>query len=765
MSVTQTTQISPEVAADHGLTPEEYARIQKILGRDPNITELGIFSVMWSEHCSYKSSRVHLRRLPTQGKHVVQGPGENAGVVDIGDGLCAVFKVESHNHPSFVEPFQGAATGVGGILRDIFTMGARPIAVLNSLRFGPIVAETGAEAATAEDIAQNRRIFDGVIRGISHYGNCFGVPTVGGEVVFDSSYSRNPLVNVLALGIARRDELFFAKARGVGNPVIYVGAKTGRDGIHGASLLASAEFSEQSQEKRPNVQVGDPFMEKLLLEACLEAMRTGAVLAIQDMGAAGLTSSSSEMASRGGMGIEIDLARVPQRETGITPYEIMLSESQERMLLIAERGREAEVLQVFEKWGLDAVEIGQVTADKKLRVLNRGVLEAEIAADAIAEQGPVYERPIAEPKARRGGELPLIEFSARSVFTENFRRLLASPTIASKEWIFGQYDYQVRTNTRVVPGGGDAAVVRIKGTRRALALSTDGNGRWCRLNPRLGAMHAVAEAVRNVACSGAQPVAATNCLNFGNPEKPEVMWQFREAIDGIAEACRELEVPITGGNVSFYNETLGQAIAPTPILGVLGILEDAERALGMGFQQDGDAIVLLDAGQNPATAEELQRELSSSEYAKVIHGMESGQPPRLNLAEEKSLVNCLLALAAEGLAASAHDVSDGGLAVTLAESGFVSEGLAAQVDLATGAPFEAELFGERGARAVISARPDFVSRIAEIAAQYAVRAQRIGRVTEGEFRIQLNGQMAIRGTSESLRRVWKEAIQQALQPE
>jgi phosphoribosylformylglycinamidine synthase II len=765
MSVTQTTQISPEVAADHGLTPEEYARIQKILGRDPNITELGIFSVMWSEHCSYKSSRVHLRRLPTQGKHVVQGPGENAGVVDIGDGLCAVFKMESHNHPSFVEPFQGAATGVGGILRDIFTMGARPIAVLDSLRFGPIVAEAGAGAANAEDIAQNRRIFDGVIRGISHYGNCFGVPTVGGEVVFDSSYSRNPLVNVLALGIARRDELFFAKARGVGNPVIYVGAKTGRDGIHGASLLASAEFNEQSQEKRPNVQVGDPFMEKLLLEACLEAMRTGAVLAIQDMGAAGLTSSSSEMASRGGMGIEIDLARVPQRETGITPYEIMLSESQERMLLIAERGREAEVLQVFEKWGLDAVEIGQVTADKKLRVLNRGVLEAEIAADAIAEQGPVYERPIAEPKARRGGELPLIEFSARSIFTENFRRLLASPTIASKEWIFGQYDYQVRTNTRVVPGGGDAAVVRIKGTRRALALSTDGNGRWCQLNPRLGAMHAVAEAARNVACSGAQPVAATNCLNFGNPEKPEVMWQFREAIDGIAEACRELEVPITGGNVSFYNETLGRAIAPTPILGVLGILEDAERALGMGFQQDGDAIVLLDAGQNPATAEELQRELSSSEYAKVIHGMESGQPPRLNLAEEKSLVNCLLALAREGLAASAHDVSDGGLAVTLAESGFVSEGLAAQVDLPTGAPFEAELFSERGARAVISARPDFVSRIAEIAAQYAVRAERIGRVTQGEFRIQLNGQMAIRGSSESLRRVWKEAIQQALQPE
>src|ERR1700691_4650280 len=587
-------KVTAQIAAEHGLSPEEYASTKKILGRDPSFTELGIFSVMWSEHCSYKSSRVHLKRLPTRGKYVVQGPGENAGVVDIGDGLCAVFKIESHNHPSFVEPFQGAATGVGGILRDIFTMGARPIAVLDSLRFGPITPGPAAGNATGEEIARNRRILDGVIRGIGFYGNCFGVPTVGGEVIFEPCSSDNPLVNALALGIAHRDELFFARAKGSGNPVIYVGAKTGRDGIHGASLLASAEFSEESQQKRPNVQMGDPFMEKLLLEACLEAMRTGAVVAIQDMGAAGLTSSSSEMASRGGMGIEIDLARVPQRETGITPYEIMLSESQERMLLIAERGREAEVLQVFEKWGLDAVEIGQLTADKKLRVLNRGVLEAEIAADAIAEQGPVYERPIAEPKARRGGELPLIEFSARSVFTENFRRLLASPTIASKEWIFGQYDYQVRTNTRVVPGEGDAAVVRIKGTQRALALSTDGNGRWCQLNPRLGAMHAVAEAARNVACSGAQPVAATNCLNFGNPEKPEVMWQFREAIDGIAEACRALEVPITGGNVSFYNETLGRAIAPTPILGVLGIIENVERALGMGFQQDGDAIVLLD---------------------------------------------------------------------------------------------------------------------------------------------------------------------------
>src|SRR5271163_4403307 len=567
-------RVTPEVAAEHGLTAEEYSRILKILGRDPSITELGIFSVMWSEHCSYKSSKVHLKRLPTRGAQVLQGPGENAGVVDIGDGLVAAFKIESHNHPSYVEPFQGATTGVGGILRDIFTMGARPIAVLDSLRFGAIVhgdkdaglkptaTKPGGEPADAETIARNRHILDGVVRGIAFYGNCFGVPTVGGEVVFEPCYSNNPLVNALALGIAKRDELFFAKARGAGNPVIYAGAKTGRDGIHGASLLASAEFSEESQQKRPNVQVGDPFMEKLLLEACLEAMRTGAVVAIQDMGAAGLTSSSSEMASRGGMGIEIELARVPQRETGMTPYEMMLSESQERMLLVAERGREREVFDVFAKWGLDAVEIGRVTEDGILRVLNHGEVAAAIPAHAIAEEGPRYERPIAAPSvaAEAGAAVGASAFvplaAAGTDLTANFSRLLASPTIASKHWITEQYDSMVQTNTTFGPGAGDAAVLRLKESKRALALATDGNGRWGFLAPRLGAMHAVAEAARNVACSGARPIAATNCLNFGNPEKPEVMWQFSEAIDGIAEACRVLETPITGGNVSFYNETL-----------------------------------------------------------------------------------------------------------------------------------------------------------------------------------------------------------------
>ncbi len=765
-------KVTPQIAAEHGLSPEEYARTQKILGRDPSFTELGIFSVMWSEHCSYKSSRVHLKRLPTRGTHVVQGPGENAGVVDIGDGMVAVFKIESHNHPSFVEPFQGAATGVGGILRDIFTMGARPIAVMDSLRFGPITTGASAGGATAEDIARNRHILDGVIRGIGFYGNCFGVPTVGGEVVFEPCYANNPLVNALALGICRREELFFAKARGAGNPVIYVGAKTGRDGIHGASLLASAEFSEESQQKRPNVQMGDPFMEKLLLEACLEAMRTGAVVAIQDMGAAGLTSSSSEMASRGGLGIEIDLARVPQRETGMTPYEIMLSESQERMLLVAERGREREVFDVFHKWGLDAVEIGRVTEDGILRVLNHGEVAAAIPAHAIAEEGPRYERPIAAPSvAAQAGAAVIVPLAAAGAdLTANFSRLLASPTIASKHWITEQYDSMVQTNTTFGPGAGDAAVLRLKESKRALALATDGNGRWGFLAPRLGAMHAVAEAARNVACSGARPIAATNCLNFGNPEKPEVMWQFSEAIDGISEACRVLETPITGGNVSFYNETLGKAIYPTPVLGVLGLMEDAECALGAGFRSEGDVILVLDGAPEdggPARGTAATKtEFASSEYAKTIHGIVAGLPPAIDLAAEKRLIDCLVALAADRAVRSAHDISDGGLAVSVAESCFGRDGLSAEISIdAAGAEdfAEAALFGERGARAVVSVAPASLARVNEIAAQYKVRAQRIGAVTRGEFRIQYRGAAVIQGSIESFRRVWSESLPKAVE--
>jgi phosphoribosylformylglycinamidine synthase II len=768
-------KVTAEIAAEHGLTAGEYARVKQILGREPNITELGIFSVMWSEHCSYKSSKVHLKRLPTRGKLVVQGPGENAGVVDIGDGLVAAFKIESHNHPSFVEPFQGAATGVGGILRDIFTMGARPIAVLDSLRFGEI---TPSKYTTPEDAAKNRRILDGVIRGIAHYGNCFGVPTVGGEVCFEPGYSQNPLVNALALGIAKKEDLFFAKAKGAGNPVIYAGAKTGRDGIHGASLLASAEFTEESQQKRPNVQVGDPFVEKLLLEACLEAMQTGAVVAIQDMGAAGLTCSTTEMASRGGTGIEIDLAKVPQRETGMTPYEIMLSESQERMLLVAEKGREREVLDVFKKWGLDAVVVGTVAEGGLLRVKDDGNVVAEIPAHPLAEEGPVYQRPIAQPPLRKENAEDWFTFAAEGTnLTENFVKLLASPAIASKRWITEQYDTMVRTNTLVLPGAGDAAVVRIKGTKRALALATDGNGRWCQLNPRLGAMHAVAEAARNVACSGARAIAATNCLNFGSPEKPEVMWQFSEVVDGLTAACNALGTPITGGNVSFYNETLGKSIYPTPVIGMLGVIEDASHVLKMAFREEGDVIVLLDGayvssvvgaqhaapqlGTQPSAF--LAREFSSSEYSKSIAGIVSGEPPAIDLAAEKRLQDCLIALAAEGTVQSAHDISDGGLAVTLAESCFASNGFSALISLEDKIPVEAALFGERGARAVVSVKPTSLARVLDTARQYGVEAQEIGKVIhDNAFRIQYSGRAVINSSIEPLRDAWFHSLERAL---
>ena len=757
-------KVTPEVAAEHGLSPDEFARVRKILGRDPNITELGIFSVMWSEHCSYKSSKVHLKRLPTKGSQVVQGPGENAGVVDIGGGWVAAFKIESHNHPSFVEPFQGAATGVGGILRDIFTMGARPIAVLDSLRFGPITEGQGASHA---EVARNRRILDGVVRGIGFYGNCFGVPTVGGEVAFEPCYSANPLVNALALGVARRDELFFARARGVDNPVIYVGAKTGRDGIHGASLLASAEFTEESQQKRPNVQVGDPFLEKLLLEACLEAMHTGAVVAIQDMGAAGLTCSTCEMASRGATGIEIDLALVPQRETGMSPYEIMLSESQERMLLVAERGREEEVLRVFRKWELDAVVIGRVTSGGLLRVLDHGQAVAEIPAHPLAEEGPVYSRPLAPPPKPAHAET-LVSFAADGAnLTENFLKLLASPAIASKRWIVQQYDHMVRTNTVVPPGAGDAAVVRVKETGRGLALAVDGSGRWCQLDPRLGAMHAVAEAARNVACVGARPIAATNCLNFGNPEKPEIMWQFSEVIDGIAEACRALSTPITGGNVSFYNETLGRAIYPTPTVGVLGLLESDAHALSIGFRAPGDLILLLDgSGAAAEEAPNLRREFSSSEYARTIHSIVAGAPPAIDLAAEKRLVDLLAALAAERLLHSAHDASDGGLAVALAESGFASffatTALGADVSLESAAPAEWTLFGERGARAVVTAAQSALAAIQRFAAQYQVGLRTLGSVTQGNFRIRHNGREVVSSPADALRASWAGSLESAL---
>src|SRR6266446_3416682 len=653
--------IDQQILDRHGLTQEEYERILETLGREPSLTELGIFSVMWSEHCSYKSSRVHLRTLPTTGRRVLQGPGENAGAVDIGDGLAAVFKIESHNHPSFIEPYQGAATGVGGIIRDIFTMGARPIALLNSLRFGPL-----------EDPLV-RRTFSGVVAGIGGYGNSIGIPTVGGEIAFDESYAGNPLVNVFCLGIANASDIIKGVASGVGNAVYYVGAKTGRDGIHGATM-ASAEFDEKSSEKRPAVQVGDPFMEKLLLEACLEVMQTDALIGIQDMGAAGLTCSTTEMGSRGGAGVEIDVSLVPQREGGMTPYEIMLSESQERMLLVAKKGREAEVERIFDKWDLHAVRIGRVTADGMLRVKERGRVVAEIPNRALTDEAPVYHRPMDAPSYLadvQALDLDALGSTLMPGASGALLALVASPTIASKRWAYRQYDHMVQTNTISLPGRG-SGVVRIKGNSRALAMSVDGNGRYCYLDPRRGAMLAVAEAARNVACAGARPLAATNCLNFGNPERPAIMWQFARAVEGIGAACRALDVPITGGNVSLYNETDGKAIYPTPIIGVVGLLERADCAVSRRFQGSGDVIVLLGEGRG---------ELGASQYLETVHDLVRGLPPKLDVAAEKLLQRLLVDLAAERLIRSAHDCSDGGLAVTLAECCFDTAGSGAEVSI------------------------------------------------------------------------------------
>ncbi len=730
-----------EVLQRHGLTREEYQRILEMLGREPTITELGIFSVMWSEHCSYKSSRVHLKTLPTTGKRVLQGPGENAGAVDIGDGLAAVFKIESHNHPSFIEPYQGAATGVGGIIRDIFTMGARPIALLNSLRFGPL------------DESLVRRTFAGVVAGIAGYGNSIGIPTVGGEIAFDESYTGNPLVNVFCLGISRADEIIKGVASGAGNAVYYVGAKTGRDGIHGATM-ASAEFDEKSAEKRPAVQVGDPFMEKLLLEACLEVMQTDALVGIQDMGAAGLTCSTCEMGSRGGAGVEIDVAMVPQRESGMTPYEIMLSESQERMLLVVKRGREAEVERIFEKWDLHAVHIGQVTTDGRMRVKDHGAVVADIPTEALTDEAPVYKRPMAPPAyLAEAQQLSLGSFSAPPPAPEVFRRLLASPGIASKRWVYRQYDHMVRTNTLVFPGMG-AGVVRVKETRRALALSVDGNGRFVYLDPYLGAQLAVAEAARNVACAGGVPIGATNCLNFGNPEKPEIMWQFARAVEGIGTACRALDIPITGGNVSLYNETDGKAVLPTPVLGVVGLIEDADTVTRRTFRGDGDAIVLLG---------ESYDELGGSEYLKVVHGVVKGVPPKLDLKGEAALHRVLVKGIASGLIRSAHDCAEGGLAVTLAEccfdTAFGAVADAPAVDAAVAAFADtATLFGESASRVIVSVDQSRTAELETLAMEADVPVAVIGRVGGNRIRVAIGGRQVIDEPLADAERIWASAI-------
>jgi phosphoribosylformylglycinamidine synthase len=747
--------ITPEVIAAHNLTQQEFERIKELLGREPSFAELGIFSVMWSEHCSYKSSRIHLKRLPTTGPRVIVPPGENAGVVDLGDGWCAAFKIESHNHPSFIEPFQGAATGVGGILRDIFTMGARPVASMNSLRFGSLDHPQYGR--------RNRSLLAGVVAGIAHYGNAFGVATVGGEVAFDDAYALNPLVNAFALGIVRHDQIFFGKATGVGNPVLYVGAKTGRDGIHGATM-ASAEFDEEALEKRPTVQVGDPFLEKLLLEACLEAMRSGAVAGIQDMGAAGLTSSSCEMAARAATGIELDLSLVPQREQNMTAYEMLLSESQERMLIVAHAGREREVVDIFRKWDLDAVVIGRVRDTGRMQVVHNGEMVADIPVSALTDEAPRYERPMVKPKTGEQSPKSGVHKEHKGDHTKDLLTLLSSGNITSKHWVYRQYDHMVRTNTAILPGA-DAAVVRIKETRRALAMTLDGNGRYCAANPREGAKLIVAEAARNVVCVGARPIAITNCLNFASPERPEVMWSFSEVIDGMAEACRALETPVVSGNVSFYNETEGRGILPTPVIGMVGLIEDVRRVVTPGFKKEGDMIALLGTTQD---------DLSMSEYAVSVAGVTTteiaaaGKVPELDLDRERSVQNACLEAAEADLLLSAHDASDGGLAVALAESCFSSlgrEALGAEVNLAGTVGATALLFSESPSRIIVSFDPSNASAVREIAERNNVPFVILGSVMGTRLTIKVNDKDAIDAQVSELEAAWRSALSDKLQAE
>jgi phosphoribosylformylglycinamidine (FGAM) synthase-like enzyme len=788
--------ISPEVISAHNLTGEEYARIIKLMGRELTLVELGIFSVMWSEHCSYKSSRVHLKRLPTRNERVVVPPGENAGVVDVGDGWCAAFKVESHNHPSFIEPFQGAATGVGGILRDIFTMGARPIAAMNSIRFGTLEDERNGR--------RNRALLAGVVAGIAHYGNAFGVPTIGGEVAFDDAYALNPLVNAFALGLVRHDQIFFGRASGVGNPVLYVGAKTGRDGIHGATM-ASAEFDDEALEKRPTVQVGDPFLEKLLLEACLEAMRSGAVAGIQDMGAAGLTSSSCEMAARAGTGLELDLTLVPQREEGMSAYEIMLSESQERMLIVAHKGRERQVMDIFKHWELDAVVIGRVTDTGNVQLIYHEGTVADIPVGYLTDEAPLYERPMRAPETRDASaakhrpsisvnidgddiktpapspelnetiesseELDSILSATKSSVSafdedhnESLLKLLAASNIASKEWVYRQYDHMVRTNTAILPGA-DAAIVRIKETRRALAMCLDGNGRYSAADPREGARQIVAEAARNVTCVGARPIAVTNCLNFPSPERPEVMWAFSETIDGMAEACRAFDTPVISGNVSFYNETEGRGILPTPVIGMVGLIEDVRRIIQPGFKTEGDLIALLGTTND---------DLTISEYAATIKGrttqemIQTGRLAKIDLKLEQAVQATCLQAAEETLLRSAHDCSDGGLAVALAESCFSTlnrPSIGAQVDLSGALPAAAELFAETPSRIVVSFDERARARVEEIAAEFNCPLAIIGRVGGADLRITFDQQPAVSHNVNELETHWRTALGKRLRAE
>ncbi len=698
--------ISVAAAADHGLTDDEYRKLVDLLGRPPSLEELGVVGVMWSEHCSYKSSRVHLRQLPTTGPRVLQGPGENAGAVDIGEGLAAVFKIESHNHPSFVEPFQGAATGVGGILRDVFTMGARPIANLNSLRFGTL------------DHARMRHLVKGVVAGIGHYGNCIGVATVGGDTYFDSGYDQNILVNAFTVGVVRHDRIVRARAAGVGNPVMYVGARTGRDGIHGASLLASAEFDAVATDKRPAVQVGDPFTEKLLLEACLTLIETDHLVAIQDMGAAGLTSSSLEMAGRGGLGIVIDLDAVPLRET-MTAYEVLLSESQERMLLVAKAGHETAVEELFARWDLQACVVGRLADDGVFRAHWRGREVCALPVAALTEAAPLYRRPAEEPaRLEELQRLNLDEVREPPDYGRTLETLLESPNLCSREWIYRQYDQFVGGGTVLRPGGG-AAVVRIDGTRRALALTVDCNSRYCLMDPYLGAVLAVAEAARNVVAVGAQPLAVSDCLNYGSPEKPDVMWQFQQGIAGIRDACLALGTPVVSGNVSFYNDTEGQSIPPTPTIAMVGLLDDVDLHVTPWWKSEGDVVVLLGR---------TREELGASEYLAAIHGVQRGAPPWIDLDVERRLHRVCLAAAREHLLRSMHDLGEGGLAVALAECSFGGEGLGVRIALEQGIRADALLFGESQSRMLLSLRRRHLGRLRDFARREDVPMAIVGEV-------------------------------------
>ena len=724
-----------KVYKELGLSDQEYQRVVQLIGRKPNYTEVGLFSVMWSEHCSYKTSKPVLKRFPTNGAQVLQGPGEGAGIVDIGDQQAVVFKIESHNHPSAIEPYQGAATGVGGIIRDVFSMGARPIALLNSLRFGPL-----------ED-KRVKYLFKNVVAGIANYGNSMGIPTVGGEVVFEEAYQGNPLVNAMCVGLLEHHQIKKGLANGIGNPVMYVGSSTGRDGIHGATF-ASVELSEDSESKKSSVQVGDPFMEKLLLEATLELLELDIVEGIQDMGAAGLTSSSSEMASKAGNGIELDLSEVPRREASMTPYEIMLSESQERMLVVVKKGKEAEVKRVFDKWGLFSAVIGKVTDDGLYRIIDQGKTFAEVPVNALVDEAPVYQMPAKEPEYfHRFQQMDKLEVPNFKDLNQVFIDLLSSPNIASKEWVYRQYDHMVRTSTAVAPGS-DAAVVTIRGTKKALAMTTDGNGRYIYLDPKAGGAIAVAEAARNIVCSGAEPLAITDGINFGNPEKPEIFWQFEQAAAGISQACEILNTPVIGGNVSFYNENNGKAIYPTPIIGMVGLISDTDHITTQSFKSVGDEILLLG---------DTYDELMGTEFQKLVMEKVEGKPPKIDLEKEKKVQQATLIAIRNGLAQSAHDLSEGGLIIALAESS-ISGKVGAEVNLTGELSKEAFLFSESQSRVLLTTRSKDVEKVKKITQEIGVSCQVIGKVCQNNFIVEYNGEKVIEADVRKITKAWKEAI-------